>query len=118
MKKIKAVEACDGTVFYGDKCVVQCRQYEENLRKDADLSQRQLDRIDNVYHSVYDCILTIINKNNEEYEWDISVIGPITEDIVESLLNMKVVDKIYFPHVIHDSNGESHIKNFYRLEEN
>ena len=85
--------------------------------KTAEFTQKQIDRIDDVYHAVYDCILSIANTTSEEYPWDMSIIGPVTENIIGTLLTHRAVDKIYFPSRVCERNGDIHIEDYYKLED-
>ena len=85
--------------------------------KTVEFNEKQIDRIDDVYHAVYDCILSVINKTSEEYPWDMSIIGPVTENIIGTLLAHRAVDEIYFPSRVHERNGDIHIEDYYKLED-
>ena len=85
--------------------------------KTVEFNQKQIDRIDDVHHAVYDCILSVIGTTSEEYPWDMSIIGPVTENIIGTLLAYRATDKIYFPSRVQERNGDIHIENYYKLEE-
>ena len=85
--------------------------------KNVEFTQAQIDRIDDVYNEVYDCIISIIGVNKEDYPFDISTIGPITEELIGMILTSKITDKVYFPYRVIERNGDTHIENYYKLEE-
>lgn len=87
--------------------------------KTVEFNEKQIDRIDDVHHAVYDCILSVIGVgvNKEDFPWDMSIIGPVTENIIGTLLAHRAVDKIYFPSRVQERNGDIHIEDYYKLED-
>lgn len=78
---------------------------------DVELNETQLERIDEIYNSVYEMCKVI--ANDESLEWDMSYIGEIAEDATYILVH-RLKKPIYFPSIVYDTNFETHVEDYYR----
>lgn len=81
--------------------------------KTKEFTQRDNDRIDDVYNAVYDCIVSVTGKSSEDIPFDRATIDIITENLIKSVLDCKIVDKVYFPHLEYDGHNEHHVEKYY-----
>lgn len=78
---------------------------------DVELNDEQLNRNDEIYDAVYNmCKILTENKN---LEWDISYIGDIAEFAVNRMLLISGIDKIRFPSIVTDNDGNQSIEEYY-----
>ena len=80
-----------------------------NNLDEIELNSNQIARIDEIDNAIYK-VLTVITCN-ENLKWNIELIGPISDMIVEFLSNKGYI--IYYPTIVDQDDGNRTISNFY-----
>lgn len=88
---------------------------EEITNQEVELDDVQLSRIDDVYNAVFEMCKVL--ADNEDLEYNMNYLGPMTELVINTLLDDKVCDKIYFPGVITNEDGSQMIEQYYIRKE-
>lgn len=68
-----------------------------------ELTDEMLQRLDEMYNAVYECICTFAEK---EIPWDMEIIGNATEAIISELKNHSI--KVRYPGVVTNEDGQQH----------
>lgn len=71
--------------------------------KELELTDEMLQRLDEMYNAVYECICTFAEK---EIPWDMEIIGNATEAIISELKNHSI--KVRYPGVVTNEDGQQH----------
>jgi len=77
---------------------------------DVELSMAHLERLDEIDNAVYQCILTLLGKTEDEFPWDMEYIGCITDNIVDYLVEKGHV--IYRPAIVSEADGSRYISEY------
>lgn len=80
----------------------------------VELTNRHIERLDEIDNAVYACLLTIVGKTEEEFPWDMYYIGEVTDSIVYTLNQMGL--RIYRPAVVTEKDGSQHIEEYEACE--
>lgn len=89
---------------------------ENEATEEVELTDRQVERCDEVYNAIYDACKVL--TENDELEWNMAYIGEIAEFACNTLLLTGAADKIRFPSVVQDDNyGSQHIEEYYTAED-
>lgn len=83
---------------------------EVPTKKEVELSDKHLERLDEIYNAIYDMCKVI--SQNEDLEYNMDYIGGIADYVVGRLLTFKYCDKIYYPAVDIDENGSQKIEEY------
>ena len=70
---------------------------------DLELTDEMVQRIEDIDNAVYDCILTLAEKSAEELDWNIELIGCVTDQI-KDVLNQYGI-RVRHPAVVTDKDG-------------
>lgn len=113
-------QRCEGiTVFppFKEGMIVDPNAENEtgNRTEELQLSDDHIDRLDDIDNAVYQCILVLLNKTEEEFPWDMYYIGEVTDGIVEFLVEKG--HRIYRPAIVTEPDGTQHIEE-YEVKEN
>ena len=69
-------------------------------------------RIDEVETAVYDCLLVITEKNENEFPWDMHYVGPVADMICDFLVANKI--PVRYPAIIYETpDDDGHISNWH-----
>ena len=100
-----------------NELVTICSHCGAELMKEdeVELNALQLCRLDNIYNAVFEMCKVL--TDNEELDYNMSYLGPITEFAVNTLLKSKVAHMINFPSVITNKDGSQYIEPYYYLNE-
>lgn len=82
---------------------------KEILSQELELSDEQIARNDEIYNAVYQ--MCQVMTENEVLEWDMFYIGEIAEFAANLMLLRG--EKVRFPAVVTEENGEQHIEEYY-----
>lgn len=74
-----------------------------NEKANLELTDEMVQRIDEIDNAVYDCILTLAEKSMEELDWNIELIGCVT-DRIKDVLNQYGI-RVRHPAVVTDKDG-------------
>lgn len=108
-------QRCEGiTVFppFKEKKIVDPNimpELEEQT-EDLQLSDDHIDRLDDIDNAVYQCILVLLNKTEEEFPWDMHYIGEVADGIVDFLVEQG--HRIYRPAIVTEPDGTQHIEEY------
>jgi hypothetical protein len=69
--------------------------------KELELTDEQLERNDAIDNAVFDCIKTLVEDDN--LEWDMSKIGPVTDSIKSTLLEVGL--RVRHPGIVTNADG-------------
>ena len=83
---------------------------------DIDFNDKQIERLDEMYNSVYNTICVLLNKEPEDVPWDIRPIAECTDAMIHILLHQKITDNIYYPTRIIDVDKE-YIEDYVTIED-
>lgn len=113
-------QRCEGfTVFppFKEKKIVDpnITLEPEEQTEELQLSDDHIDRLDDIDNAVYQCILVLLNKTEEEFPWDMHYIGEVTDGIVDFLIEKG--HRIYRPAIVTEHDGTQHIEE-YEVKEN
>jgi hypothetical protein len=75
-----------------------------------ELTGEMTDRNDEIDNAVYDCILTLAEKSDNELPWDTEIIADVTEAIKEVLAEHCI--RVRHPAVVTESNGNQHYESY------
>ena len=106
ISEIKERESfADGTAKY---LVTDDEGLLEGQRTEGlNLTHEMVDRNSDIHDAVYEMLLVLLERDREEFEWDMGVIGAITDDIIASLWsNFKM--RVRFPSVVTLEDGSQH----------
>lgn len=78
--------------------------------EELELSDVHLERLDDIDNAVYQCILTLLGKSEEEFPWNMEYIGHVTDDIVDYLVSRG--HTIYRPAVVTEDDGRQYISEY------
>ncbi len=76
---------------------------KQNREEEIELTTEMLERNDVIDNTVYDCICTLAEK---EIDWDMSIIGEVTDVIKDTLLKFNI--KVRHPSVVTEKDGTQH----------
>ena len=82
----------------------------EEHTEELHLSDDHIDRLDDIDNAVYQCILVLLNKTEEEFPWDMHYIGEVTDGIVDFLVEQG--HRIYRPAIVTEPDGTQHIEEY------
>lgn len=102
----------------GDHLIAFCSECgaENEATEEVELTDRQVERCDEVYNAIYDACKVL--TENDELEWNMAYLGEIAEFACNTLLLTGAADKIHFPSVVQDDNyGSQHIEEYYTVED-
>jgi len=74
--------------------------------EDIELTKEQLSRNDDIDNTVYQMLLTLLEKSEEEFPWNMGVIGDVT-DAIEDVLEKKGYH-VRHPGIVHEKDGTQH----------
>ena len=74
------------------------------------LSADHLDRLDEIDNVVYQCLLVLLGKTEDEFPWDMHYIGEVTDGIVEFLIEQG--HRIYRPAIVIEEDGTQYIEEY------
>ena len=78
-----------------------------------DLTDEMLDRNTDIHDAVYEMLLVLLEKEREEFEWDMEIIGNTLEDIIASLWgNFKM--RVRYPSVVTFEDGRQRYDEYSR----
>ncbi|MCM1215590.1 MAG: hypothetical protein NC331_08365 [Lachnospiraceae bacterium] len=80
--------------------------------QEVELSDRQIERIDEVHNAVYEMCKAL--TENEDLEWDMYFIGEIADFAANILVS--VGNKVRYPAVVTESNGRQYIVEYHGEE--
>lgn len=75
-----------------------------------ELTDEMIERNDVINNSVYGCILELAEKNDEEFPWNMEIIGEVTDAIKEELSRFGV--KVRHPAVITEPNDRQYYEEY------
>ena len=88
-----------------------------NIAPELELTQEMIERNDEIDNAVYALILTLTEKTEDELEWDMELIGDITDAIISELWHSHKM-RVRHPSIETDEDGnQSYIKYDYWDEE-
>lgn len=113
-------QRCEGITvfppFKESKIIDTANPPEQRHRtEELELSDDHIDRLDEIDNAVYQCILVLLGKTEEDFPWDMHYIGEVTDGIVEFLLEKG--HRIYRPAIVTEPDGTQHIEE-YEVKEN
>ena len=82
--------------------------------KEVELSDRQSERVDEVYDAVYEMCKTL--TENENLEWDMCFIGEIADFAANTLV--LAGNKVRYPAVVTEEDGSQYIAEYHEEEQN
>lgn len=87
----------------------------DDSKQEVELNAEQLSRNDEIDNAAYQFILTLLEKSEDEFDWNMQYIGNVTDAAVSVLNAMGL--RVRWPSVITDSNGIQHTEDYYEPEE-
>lgn len=85
--------------------------YMNGLKHEGlELTDEMIARNDEIDNTVYQCILTLTEKDPEELDWDMAIIGEVTDAIIETLREFGL--KVRHPGVVTDLDGSQYYANY------
>ena len=82
-----------------------------NLQKQLELTDEMVGRNDEIDNGVYELILTLTEKSNDELPWDMEMIGSAT-DAIKSLLWEDYKLKVRHPAVVTNEDGTQYYSDY------
>lgn len=82
--------------------------------KEVELTDRQSERVDEVYDAVYEMCKTL--TENENLEWDMYFIGEIADFAANTLV--LAGNKVRYPAVVTEEDGSQYIVEYHEEEQN
>jgi hypothetical protein len=76
-----------------------------------ELTDEMVERIDEIDNAVYDLILTLAEKTPEDLEWDMAIIGNVT-DSIKTLLWEEFQIKVRHPAVVTNKDGTQYFSEY------
>ena len=80
----------------------------------VELNAKQCVRVDEVYEAVWEMCKVL--TENPDLPWNMEFLGPIAEDVSETLTNYGF--RVYFPAIVYDADkDEEYISEYYEKED-
>ena len=77
---------------------------------EIELSGRQIEQLDAIDNTVYQTILTFLNKTEDEFPWDMHYIGEVADAIEGTLLDLG--QRVHRPAIITEKDGTVHLEEY------
>jgi len=74
--------------------------------KPLEFTAEMTERNDTIDNAVYDCILTLAEKDEDELPWEMEIIGDVTDAIKEALLLHGF--HVRYPGIVTEPDGSQH----------
>lgn len=107
-------ERCEGTIifppFKEHKLIDPTEENDKEPDRELSLSADHLDRLDEIDNAVYQCLLVLLGKTEDEFPWDMHYIGEVTDGIVEFLIEQG--HRIYRPAIVIEEDGTQYIEEY------
>ena len=107
-------QRCEGTIvflpFKEHKLIDPTEEDDKELDRELSLSADHLDRLDEIDNVVYQCLLVLLGKTEDEFPWDMHYIGEVTDGIVEFLIEQG--HRIYRPAIVIEEDGTQYIEEY------
>jgi len=84
-----------------------CEKFEE----ETELSQEHLERNYEIYSAAYQFIQILLEKNEDDFPWNMEYIGNVTEAVVQTLNELG--QRIRWPSVVMEKDGTQYIEEYY-----
>lgn len=86
------------------------RKQAAQVSTEPELSDEQVARLDSTDNAVYQCLLTLLNCDEEKFPWDMNYIGEAEDLLVEFLKGRG--HRIYRPAIVTEPDGTVHIEDY------
>ena len=77
---------------------------------EVELNSEQIARNDDIDNAVYQCLLILLNKTEDEWPWDMNYIGEATDLLEEFLIRRG--HKIWHPAVVTEEDGRQYVEDY------
>ena len=88
----------------------RCAAFSDNSEDELELSPDQTARLDVIDNAVYQCLLTLLGKDEDDFPWSMEYIGEAEDLLVEFLL--KRGHRIRRPAIVTDPDGTQRIEEY------
>lgn len=113
-----AIEVCkfhgirqDSPIQFTDIGILKRIQAVQDAKIPIELSDDQLKRNDDIYYAAF--VFCKMLTENENLEWDMSILGELAEDAAEMLVRHG--HKVRFPAFVKDKDGNEEIDEYYLI---
>jgi hypothetical protein len=79
----------------------------QNENEQLELTNEMIERNDEIYNTIQNCIGTLAEK---EVEWNMEIIGGVTDAIIDILHNHGI--RVRYPGVVTELDGSQHYENY------
>ena len=107
-------QRCEGTIvfppFKAHKVVDPMQEDDREPNGELSLSAAHLERLDEIDNAVYQCLLVLLGKTEEEFPWDMHYIGEVTDGMVSFLTEKG--HRVYRPAIVTEEDGTQYIEEY------
>ena len=73
------------------------------MKKELTFTDKQLERLDEVYNTVYESLLVLLEKTEDELPWDMELIGNVADAIAETCESLG--HHVRYPSIVTNEDG-------------
>ena len=73
------------------------------MKNELAFTDKQLERLDEIYNTVYETLLVLLEKNGDELPWDMELVGNVTDAIAETCESLG--HHVRYPSIVTNEDG-------------
>lgn len=73
------------------------------MKNELTFTDKQLERLDEIDNTVYEALLVLLEKNEDELPWDMELIGNVTDAIAETCESLG--HHVRYPSIVTNEDG-------------